>query len=143
MSIDLGPTGLWVDRSVLVVVLLVTGVAATVTSYARRSLRGEPYRERFFALAGLVTVASVVLATAATITLLTAAWLVVSAGVAGLIGLTGTPEALAAARRARRTLAVGDVALVAATALVWPGATCRCAARSPSRDRVRSRWWAC
>lgn len=118
VSLELGPTGLWVDRSSLLVVLLVTGVGATVTSFARRSLRGEPYQERFFALAAVVTAASVVLATAATITLLTAAWLVVSAGVAGLVGLTGTPEARAAARKARRTLAVGDVALVVATALV-------------------------
>lgn len=117
-SVEVGPTGLWLDRPGSVVVVLITAVAAVVTSYARRSLRGEPYRDRFFALAGLVTIASVVLATAATITLLTAAWLVVSAGVAGLIGLTGTPEARAAARRTRRTFAIGDVALVAATTLV-------------------------
>lgn len=116
-SVELGPLSLWLDRPGSVVVVLITAVAAVVTSYARRSLRGEPYRERFFALAGLVALASVVLATAGTLTLLTAAWLTVSAGVTGLIGLTGTDRAREAARRTRRTFAVGDVALVAATGL--------------------------
>lgn len=110
--------GLVADRVLALVIVLVAGVAAVVTSFAGRSLRGEPYERRFAVLAGLLTSASLVVATSTTLIGVAGAWLVVSAVVVALVGLTGTPGARAAARRTRRTLAVGDGALVGAVAVL-------------------------
>ena len=110
--------GIWLDRVGALAVVLVAGVASIVASFAARALRGEAYATRFFALAGLLASASMLVATAARLSGLVVAWLVVSACVVGLVGLTGTPDARRAARRTRLTLAVGDVALVLAATIV-------------------------
>lgn len=118
VTVRAGSVGLRVDRVGALVLVLITGVGALVTSFAGRSLRGEPYGRRFFALAGVVTSASVVVATSSSLVPLAVAWIVVSAAVVGLIGLTGTQGARRTARRARLVFGAGDAALVVATVLV-------------------------
>ena len=115
----IGGWGLWVDRAGSPVVVLIAGVGAVVASFARRSLRGEAYRARFLTVAGLLTTASLVVATSSNLTGLVLGWVAASACVPVLIGLTGTVEARSAARRARTVLAVGDLALVAAAVTTW------------------------
>jgi NADH:ubiquinone oxidoreductase subunit 5 (subunit L)/multisubunit Na+/H+ antiporter MnhA subunit len=111
--------GLTLDRVTAVLVVLVTGVAAVVTAFSARYLQDDPRLGRFLALAGVVTAGTVVLAAAASLTVLVAGWLVAGLGLVGLLAHRAEgPGPRAAVRRTARAFAAGDAALVAAAALV-------------------------
>lgn len=96
------------------VLVLVLGMGATVMAFASRSLRDEPYQERFAVLgAGLVGTGSA-LALTTDLLVLAAAWVATSLLTVALIR-TG-PHAGRDARsvRSRRAFTIGDILLVVA-----------------------------
>lgn len=100
------------------VLVLVLGMGATVLGFASRSLRHEPYEARF-ALAGSAVIASAAALAAATdLVVLALAWLATSAATLALVrtGPASTQER--SGLRARRAFALGDLALVAAVAIL-------------------------
>ena len=111
--------GFAVDRLAGVVLVLVTGISLTVQGFAVRYLRGDRRAGWFFAGSAALTAATAAVATAATLTGLVAAWVLVSVSVCVLLAYrTDLPEARSGVRRAARAFVVGDLALVAAAALV-------------------------
>lgn len=111
--------GFAVDRLAGVVLCLVTGINLTVQVFSARYLRGDRRARRFFAGSATLTLASAAVAAAATLTGLVAAWVLVSVSVCVLLAYrTDLPEARYGVRRAARAFVAGDVALVAAAALV-------------------------
>lgn len=112
--------GLWADQLTVALMVLVCVVGAVVQSFSLRYLQGDGAARRFFVAANVVVAAMAVVCTSATVTMLVAAW--VAAGAAFLVVLGCRPDlpgVRAATRRAWRTFAVGDLALVAAAILVW------------------------
>lgn len=100
--------------------VLVTGV---VLVFSRRQLRADPRARSFTRLALGLAIATILMALAADILLLVAAWIVGGRLMAGLIGHVGDwREARLAARRANLSFAAGDLALVAAALLLAVGA---------------------
>ncbi len=115
--------GLVVDRVGAVLLLLVTGLSAVVTVFARRYLRADDRARQFFGATGLLVGASAGIATSITLQGLALAWSL--AGLA-LIGLLATypdlPGARDGVRRTVRALLVGDLALwvaVLVVTVVW------------------------
>lgn len=110
--------GLTADRVGAVLAVLTLAVGFVVTTFAGRSLDGDPRQTRFLALTAALTASTVVVALAATGTLLVIGWIATSATLAALVAHrhTWTP-ALRAARRTRAAFAVGDVALALAAAV--------------------------
>ncbi len=88
-------------------------VATTVLLYARRNLDGDARSPRFAASAPWGTL---VVISAATLAVLVAGWLVASVATVALCAYRGTPAARAAAGRAARAFAIGDLALLGALA---------------------------
>lgn len=110
--------GLYADRVSAVLALLTTSVGLVVLSFAGRALQGDPRARRFFVLASLLTAATTSVALSVTLGLLVVSWIVVGATLAALVThRAGWAPAVRAARRTRRSLLVGDAALVAALAL--------------------------
>jgi NADH:ubiquinone oxidoreductase subunit 5 (subunit L)/multisubunit Na+/H+ antiporter MnhA subunit len=108
--------GLHADRVGAVLALLTTGVGLVVQSFSARALQGDLRATRFFALTTLLTAATTVVALSATLGLLAAAWVVVGLALVALVAHhEGWDPAVRAARLTRRSLLVGDVALVAAS----------------------------
>jgi len=115
--------GLAFDELTAVLAVLVTGVSALVVAFSVRYLQDDPRLGRFLALVGVTTGGTVLVATAASLVLLVAGWLVASAGFCLLLAhrrdVAGGDEAL---RRTAGTFALGDLALVAAAGLVLAAA---------------------
>lgn len=108
--------GLHATHVTVVFGLLTTGVGVVVQSFAGRALRGDRRERRFFALASLLTAATTAVAFAGTLGLLCAAWIVAGLSLAALVGhRIAWQPARSAARRTRRSLWVGDGALLLAT----------------------------
>ncbi|MEX2659028.1 MAG: proton-conducting transporter membrane subunit, partial [Acidimicrobiales bacterium] len=94
------------------------GVGLVVQSFAGRNLQGDLRGRRFFVLASLLTAATTSVAFAATLGLLCASWIVAGMALAGLVAHRATwGPAPRSARRTRRSLQVGDGALLVATVL--------------------------
>lgn len=102
----------------VLVLALVLGMGSTVVFFARRSLRGESYQRRFTVLGVALVGTGAVLATTSNLVVLAVTWVATSLLAVALIR-TG-PEAGVVERssRARRSFVVGDLALVAAVAVV-------------------------
>lgn len=111
--------GLYADRVGAVLALLTTSVGLVVQSFADRALRGDVRERRFFMLTALLTAATTSVALSATIGLITASWIVAGLCLAALVAHRSDWEpAVRGARRTRRSLLIGDIALVAAATLV-------------------------
>ena len=111
--------GLHATRVTAMLGLLTTGVGLVVQSFAGRALQGDLRGRRFFVLASLLTAATTSVAFAATLGLLCASWIVAGMALAALVAhrVTWQP-APRSARRTKRSLQVGDGALLVATVLV-------------------------
>lgn len=110
--------GLNATRVTTLLGLLTTGVGLVVQSFAGRNLQGDLRERRFFELASLLTAATTSVAFAATLGLLSAAWIVAGLALAGLVTHRSTwRPARRSARRTLRSLWVGDSALLVATLL--------------------------
>ncbi len=110
--------GLHATRVTAVVGLLTTGVGLVVQSFAGRALQGDLRGRRFFTLASLLTAATTSVAFAATLGLLCASWIVTGIALSALVAHRATWQpAPRSALRTRRSLQVGDGALLVATLL--------------------------
>ena len=107
------------DRLGSAVLLLITGLAAVITSFAARYLVGDPAAHRFFPAAGLLVAATAAAATAATLVGLAVAWTLTGLALCLLVdSYPRVPAARAGARRTAWAVAVGDLALWAGVLLV-------------------------
>jgi len=125
VSISVGDTTvLRADRFGSVSAAFVCFVTLLVQAFARRSLAAEPWGERFFPASALVGLATVVVALAASWWAVAIAWLAVSAATVMVLGHDGRPGGRSAARSARRTFFIGDLAVLSAAAILTlaPGA---------------------
>ncbi len=110
--------GLHATRVTAVLGLLTTGVGLVVQSFASRNLQGDLRGRRFFVLASLLTAATTSVAFTATLGLLCASWIVAGMALTALVSHRATwGPAPRSARRTRRSLQVGDGALLVATLL--------------------------
>ncbi|MBW3646098.1 MAG: sodium:proton antiporter [Actinobacteria bacterium] len=110
--------GLNATRVTTLLGLLTTGVGLVVQSFAGRNLQGDLRERRFFELASLLTAATTSVAFAATLGLLSIAWIVAGLALAALVTHRSTwRPARRSARRTLRSLWVGDSALLVATLL--------------------------
>jgi len=108
-----------VDRLTVVLLMLVTGVSATVQSYARRYLRGEATQARFVGLTVALTVGCVALVSAGTLVTVAIAWTVTGVTIVAVADLHPTRTSLASDRRRIRTaFALGDGSLILATLIL-------------------------
>ena len=113
-----GPWGLAVsaDRLGALVVLLASGIQATVLAYATRCLDDEAFR-RFSVWSQVLVAATDLIGIAATPGWLVLGWVVASLAVFGLVA--GTGGSAGAARRVAAGLLLGDAALVGAVIILW------------------------
>ncbi|MBL8777646.1 MAG: hypothetical protein JNK12_17015 [Acidimicrobiales bacterium] len=111
-----GTTVVRYDALAALVVPVVALVSTTVLLYARRNLEGDERAPRFAAAAGALVGGTLVVVTAATLAVLVAGWLLASVATVALCAYRGTSVARAAAGRAARAFAVGDLALIGALA---------------------------
>jgi NAD(P)H-quinone oxidoreductase subunit 5 len=110
--------GLHATRVTTLLALLTTGVGLVVQSFASRNLQGDLRGRRFFVLASVLTAATTSVAFAATLGLLCLSWILAGVALAGLVAHRATwGPAPRSARRTRRSLQVGDGALLLATLL--------------------------
>ena len=110
--------GLYASRVTALLGLLTTGVGLVVQSFAGRNLQGDLRGRRFFILASLLTAATTSVAFAATLTLLCASWIMAGIALAALVAHRATWQpAPHASRRVKRSLRVGDGALLVAAVL--------------------------
>ena len=102
----------------VLVLILVLGMGSTVVAFAQRSLRDEAYQRRFTVVGAALVGTGAVLATTSNLVILAIAWVATSLLAVELIR-TG-PAAGVAERslRARRSFVAGDLALVAAVAII-------------------------
>ena len=111
--------GLWANQLTVTLLTLVCVVGAVVQSFSLRYLQGDRTAPRFFAAANVVVAAMAVVCTSATVAVLVVAW--VSAGM-GFVMVVGArpdlPGVRTATRRTLRMFAAGDLALVAALAVM-------------------------
>lgn len=114
--------GIEVDRVASILFLLVATVLVTAQGFASRQLLGDPKATRFHVLCGLMASATLVAASAITLSLLTVAWCIAGALLClMLLHRSDLAEARKGARRTAMTFAVGDGALVLATVLILGG----------------------
>ena len=110
--------GLQATRVSALLALLTTGVGLVVQSFASRALQGDLRGRRFFVLASLLTAATTSVALSATLGLLCASWILAGISLTALLAHRRTfGPASRAAQRTRRSLQVGDGALLVATVL--------------------------
>ncbi|MFJ1540912.1 putative inorganic carbon transporter subunit DabA [Micromonospora chalcea] len=106
--------GVRIDRFGALFVLLVCGIAAVVSAYARRYLDGDPEAARFQARVAAATAATLLMATAPNLIQLAIGWIVAGRILIGMVGYHGTRERVRRnVRRLRRLFLVGDLALLA------------------------------
>nr|WP_246422554.1 proton-conducting transporter membrane subunit [Nocardiopsis mwathae] len=116
------PAVLHADRLTIVMLALVLGVSTLTQLFTGRYLSGDPRQCRLVAAMGATTSAAAVLVSAATLGLLLAAWIAAGLGLLAMFAQRADlPSARLGLRRAAAAFAVGDLALVAACALVWTG----------------------
>jgi NAD(P)H-quinone oxidoreductase subunit 5 len=110
------------DALTVVMLLLITGIAAVILRFSRRYLDGEPGRPRYvrWFLATMAAVALLVVTN--DLLVLALAWMASSLALHQLLTFHGDrPAALAAAHKKFLVSRVADVAILAAVALVWRG----------------------
>lgn len=115
-----GPiAGVVADSLTVWLLLLVCGVGATVHAYAGRYLSGDLMARRFEAAMALTVGAMAVVATSATVAGLVLGWVLAGIGFTAVAGyrrdLPGIPQLV---RSIRRSLLVGDTALITAAAIL-------------------------
>lgn len=114
--------GMTVDRLSTVLTLLVGGVGTATFWFSLRYLDGAPKKGRFLNLLGGTVFAAYLLMLATNLLLLFAAWSLVSTGLHKLLTFyPDRPEALAPARKKFLISRLGDIALIAAIAVIWTG----------------------
>ncbi|SBT39870.1 putative inorganic carbon transporter subunit DabA [Micromonospora auratinigra] len=114
--------GVRVDRFVALFVLLVCGIAAAVSGYARRYLDGDPRAAAFQARVAGATAATLLMATAPNLGQLALGWVLAGRLLAGLIGHhRDRPRVRDATRRVRRLFLAADLALVGGLVLLAVG----------------------
>ena len=112
---DFAGLGLRLDRLAAVLLSVVLSIATTVASYSRRSLDHDGRSGRFFFLFGVLVAGSVLVVVPGDAWALVVGWIVSGWALAGLVGFEATNGRARRARsRVLRTLAIGDLALVAA-----------------------------
>ncbi len=110
--------GFHATQLTVVLGLLTTGVGVMVQSFAGRNLQGDLRGRRFFVLASLLTTATTSVAFAATLGLLAVSWIGAGMALTALVAHRATwGPAPRSARRTRRSLQVGDGALLVAAVL--------------------------
>ncbi len=115
--------GLSFDRLTTSLLVLVTGLGALVSAFSTRYLQDDPRLGRFLALVAVTTVGTGVFATAASLALLVAGWLVASAGFAGLLAhRRDVRGGRAALRQTLAAFAISDLALLVAGGIVLASA---------------------
>lgn len=97
---------------------LIVGMGATVLAYAQRSLRDEPYRRRFTAVGIGLVAAGAVLVLTGNLIVLAVAWVATSFLTVELIRTGPAIGVAARSLRARRSFVAGDLALIAAVAVL-------------------------
>ena len=116
----IGFAGITVDRLSAALTLLVGGVGAVTFRFSMRYLDGEPIRRRFLRRLAFTIICAYMLMLATDLRLLIVAWAMTSLGLHGLlITYPGRAGAWRPARKKFLISRLGDVALVAAAALVW------------------------
>jgi NAD(P)H-quinone oxidoreductase subunit 5 len=95
---------------------LIIGMGSTVLGFAARSLRHEPYQRRFTAVGAMLVAAGSVLVLSGNLIVITASWIATSWLAVALIRTGPSAGVWERSARARRSFAIGDVALVAAVA---------------------------
>jgi NAD(P)H-quinone oxidoreductase subunit 5 len=114
-----GP-GITIDRLSAALTLLVAGVGSVTFHFSRRYLDGDPDRPRFLSYLAFTVGSAYVLMLATNLALLFVAWSLTSLGLHKLLTYyPGRTEALRPARKKFLISRLGDVALVAAIALIW------------------------
>ena len=107
--------GVGVDRVRALLLVAITGTGAVVAGFSRRSVDDEARTSRYFALVTLVVGASTLVVLPGPALALALGWLASGWALTLLIGWQpGWETARRAQRRILSTLAVGDVALIAA-----------------------------
>lgn len=117
--------GLTIDRLSTTISLLVSGVGAIVYRFALRYLDGEPRQRRFMRWLAVTVVAAYTFIFATNLVLLFAVWLLTSIGLHQLLTYYRDRfEAFPPARKKFLISRLGDVALIAAIALIaWQWGT--------------------
>ena len=111
-----GDLALVANRPSAVLLILVAAVSVVVQSFARRSLDGDARAARFFALANVLSTATMTVAVAANASLLVVAWLITGITLAAMVGHhSGWAPADAASKGTLRAFLIGDLPLVLAT----------------------------
>jgi len=112
--------GVVANHLTVTLVALVLGIGAIVQSFSIRYLRNDGRTVRFFAGAGVLVGAMVMVSASDTLAGLVIGWVVASLGFLAIVGYRrDLPGVAAATRRTAATFLVGDGALVVAAALVW------------------------
>jgi len=109
--------GLRLDPTAALLAVIAALVTATVTAYARRNLDGDGRAGRFAAAALLLLLATLVMATATSLQVAGAGWLLASAATLWLCAYRGDEAARRTVRRALVPVIAGDLAIVAAIAV--------------------------
>jgi len=114
----LASAGIYVDRLVAVLLILVIGVSTIVQAFSGRYLAGDIRATRFFAGANLLTFATAIMVSSATLIGLAIGWSLAGLAVVLLLAMySGFPAAKEGVRRTARAFLIGDVALWAAVVL--------------------------
>ncbi len=113
------PISLTANQLTATLLLLIVGVGGVVQSYSARYLQADTSGPNFFAAASIVVAAMAVVSTSTRISLLVIAWVIAGlAFVAVLRYRSDIPGMSASAQRTLSIFAAGDLALVAALALI-------------------------
>ncbi len=107
-----------VDRTAAVLLAVVMGTATVVAGFSSRSLDDDGRAAGYFARIGLVASGSAMVIVPSAPVFLVVGWVLSGWALIGLVGFeSGWSTAQQAQRRIRRTLMIGDLALVAGVAL--------------------------
>lgn len=111
--------GLWADQLTVTLLVLVCGVGALVQSFAVSYLQADQAAPRFFGATNAVVAATAVACTSVTVPVLVAAWVAAGIAFVAVVGYrSDLPGVRAAVRRLVRMFALGDLALLAALAVI-------------------------
>jgi len=112
--------GFTADRLSAALALLVAGVGAVTFRFSLRYLDGEPRRSRFLRLLAFTVGSAYLFMLSTNLLLLFVAWLLTSLGLHELLTFyPDRPEARPPARKKFLISRLGDLALIAAIALIW------------------------
>ena len=117
-GLDTGWFDASIDRAGALLLFVVTGTATVVAGFSRRSLDDDGRTGRYFGLIGVVVSGSSMVIVVAAPIIALIGWLASGWALVGLVGFESSwPAASRAQRRIARTLAIGDVALLAGVAV--------------------------